>query len=133
MKKLILLTLLAILSWRGSSQTDTVVRLQQPIAKMVIKDLIKGDGLELQLDKKQQELKLILDKMKLKNKKIFSLNSKINNLNLIIDSKQKQFDLQQNLSKDLKKELRVKKRNNLFYKIASIAGILTSLLLVISK
>jgi len=100
---------------------------------MVIKDLIKGDGLELQLDKKQQELKLILDKIKLKNKKIFSLNSKINNLNLIIDSKQKQFDLQQNLSKDLKKELRVKKRNNLFYKIASIAGILTSLLLVISK
>lgn len=133
MKKLTLLILLAILSWRGSSQTDTVVRLQQPIAKMVIKDLIKGDGLELQLDKKQQELELVLDKIKLKNKKITNLNSKIENLNFIIDSKQKQFDLQQNLSEDLKKELRVKKRNNLFYKITSIAGILTSLLLVISK
>lgn len=100
---------------------------------MVIKDLIKGDGLELQLYKKQQELELVLDKMKLKNKKITNLNSKIENLNFIIDSKQKQFDLQQNLSEDLKKELRVKKRNNLFYKITSIAGILTSLLLVISK
>lgn len=133
MKKSILLILLATLSWRGSSQTDTVVRLQQPIAKMVIKDLIKGDGLELQLDNKQQELKLFLDKIKLKNKKISSLNSKIENLNLIIDSKQKQFDLQENLSKDLKKELRVKKRNNLFYKITSIAGILTSFILVISK
>jgi chromosome segregation ATPase len=89
--------------------------------------------LELQLDKKQQELDLLLDKIELKNNKISTLDSKINNLNLIIDSNQKQLNLQQSLSNDLKKELRVKKTSNLFYKITSIAGVLTSFILVISK
>jgi len=87
----------------------------------------------LQLDKKQQELDLLLDKIELKNNKISTLDSKINNLNLIIDSNQKQLNLQQSLSNDLKKELRVKKTSNLFYKITSIAGVLTSFILVISK
>ena len=46
MKKLIPLIVLMMMSLQGFSQNDTkkTIQLKKPIAKLVIKDLITGDG-----------------------------------------------------------------------------------------
>lgn len=112
-------------------QTDTIVAVSIPTAKLIIKDLIKGDGAILQLDETNKVLKLTNEKLVLKDSIIGILNSKVANLDYIINQKDEQFGLERQKSESLLKELKAEKRKSFLYKIGSYVGIVaTGILLV---
>ena len=135
MKKLMLLIPILLVSLCGFSQTDTksdsIVQLKVPIAKLVIKDILSGDGAKAELkevykvlDEKNLQIGLYKQKDSLKDEKI-------TNLNVIIDKKDQQFALEREKSNRLLKELKVQKFKTAVYKAGSgIALIMTVLFLV---
>jgi len=135
MKKLMLLTIILLTTLSGFSQTDTktdsIVPLKVPIAKLVIKDILSGDGAKAELkevykmlDEKNTQIGLYKQKDSLKDEKI-------TNLNVIIDKKDQQFSLEREKSNSLLKELKVQKFKTAVYKAGSgIALIMTVLFLV---
>lgn len=135
MKKSILLISLLLLSWSSFSQKDTkrdsIVPLKVPIAKLVIKDLLQGDGDKIQVTELNKELDLTRDKVKLKDSVITTLNSKLLNLETIILTKDEQFKLQQELSKKLTKELKAEKRKTFLYKVGTGVGAVATILLLV--
>ncbi|MGA1049681.1 MAG: hypothetical protein ACO3UU_16885, partial [Minisyncoccia bacterium] len=114
MRKLILLTSLLFWSLNSFSQqgtaiksVDSIVPLKAPIARLVIKDLLEGDGNKEELEETNKVLNLTKEKVILKDDVIATLNSKVLNLETIIETKQEQFDLQQELSDKLVAELKL--------------------------
>jgi len=101
---------------------DSVVKLEVPIVKLVIKDLITFDGLKLQLVETNELLRLSNDKLVLKDSVITNLNGKVVNLQSIIDKKDEQFGLEKEKSTSLEKELKRQKRNTFLWKLGTIAG-----------
>ena len=104
-------------------QTDTIVPLTIPTAKLIIKDLIKGDGAQIELVELQKVLQLTNEKMLLKDEIIFTLNSKISNLDYIILQKDEQFKLEREKSDSLLKELKAEKRKTFLYKVGTVLGV----------
>lgn len=101
--------------------------LQVPVARMVVKDLIKGDGALQEL----QQTYLIIENQQNQlafYQQIDTLKDfKINNLSQIIIRKDEQFELEREKSKSLQKELKQKNTQNTFLKIGIGASILTIL------
>jgi hypothetical protein len=132
MKKLILLISLILVTSLSFSQTvtnqkpvqtDTIVPLTIPTAKLIIKDLLKGDGAQIELVELQKVLQLTNEKMLLKDEVIFTLNSKISNLDYIILQKDEQFKLERQKSDSLLKELKAEKRKTFLYKVGTVLGV----------
>jgi len=112
MKKLMPLILLMIMSLKGFSQnvTDsTSIQLKKPIAKLVIKDLITGDGIKEELSLSVSKIKLLEQKVVLKDSIIFNLNSQVGNFESIMLTKTDQLALSQELSKRLQLDLKKQK------------------------
>jgi len=140
MKKLILLISLLFWSLNSFSQqgiaiksVDSIVPLKAPIARLVIKDLLEGDGNKEELEETNKVLNLTKEKVILKDDVIVTLNSKILNLETIIKTKQEQFDLQQELSRKLEKELKSEKRKTFLYKVGAGVGAVATVLLLVQK
>ena len=130
MNKLIPLMLLLLVSFKSFSQTDTIVSLKEPIARLVIKDLVKGDGTLIELKQTQELLILEQKKVVLKDSVIGNLTIKIVNLESIISKKDEQFGLERQKSESLLKELKKEKRKTFFYKLGTYAaGVVTILYL----
>ena len=122
---------------KSSSQTviktniDTIVPIKVPIAKLVIKDLIAGDGAKVEImdlnkmiGMKDQQISLFKDKDSLKSKQI-------TNLEFIIVKKDEQFSLERQKSESLLKELKGQRRKTFLYKLGTYVGIVaTSALLL---
>lgn len=114
-----------------SVKQDSIVPLKVPTAKLVIKDILSGDGAKVELkevyklvDEKNNQITLYKQKDSLKDEKIA-------NLNVIIDKKDQQFALEREKSNSLLKELKVQKFKTAVYKAGSgIALIMTVLFLV---
>ena len=130
MKKLMLLTIIMFTTFLSFSQTatktDSIVPLKEPIARLVIKDLIGGDGAKSELkqvyklvDEKNTQIGLFKQKDSLKDEKI-------NNLNFIINNKDQQIGLFKDMTNDLQKELKAQKFKTKFYKFGSILGLGTA-------
>ena len=112
MKKLMPLILLMMVSLKGFSQnvTDsTSIQLKKPIAKLVIKDLITGDGAKEELSLSISKINLLKQKIVLKDSIIFSLNSQVGNFESIMLTKSDQLALSQELSKRLQTDLKKQK------------------------
>jgi hypothetical protein len=130
MKKLILLISLILVTLTSFSQTvtnqtqtDTIVALKIPTAKLIIKDLIKGDGALIELEETKKVLSLTNQKLVLKDEIILTLNSKITNLDYIITQKDEQFKLEREKSESLLKELKSEKRKTFLYKVGTLVGV----------
>ena len=106
----------------NQTQNDTIVPLKVPIAKLVIQDLLKGDGALIELEETKKVLSLTTQKLVLKDEIIFTLNSKITNLDYIISQKDEQFKLEREKSESLLKELKSEKRKTFLYKVGTIVG-----------
>ena len=134
MKKLIMLMFLLLMSLSSFSQTvtptDSIVRLEVPIVKLVIKDLVTFDGTVLELAETKRLLDLSNSKLLLKDEVITTLNGKVQNLETIITKKDEQFKLEREKSEQLLKELKGQRRKTFFYKVGTFigAGALTLLL-----
>jgi len=110
---------------------DTIVPLKVPVAKLVIKDLIAGDGAKVEINDlnkvitlKDQQIVLFKEKDSLKTKQI-------SNLELIIQKQNDQFALERQKSESLLKELKGQRRKTFLYKVGTFVGIVaTSTLLL---
>ena len=100
------------MSSKGFSQNDTVpssIQLKKPIAKLVIKDLITGDGAKEELSITSDKIKLLEQKITLKDSVITNLNSQVVNFNTIMNTKTDQLALSRELSKKLQTDLKKEK------------------------
>ena len=107
--------------------------MKQPIAKLVIKDLISGDGAKLELLSTQELLNLEQKKVVLKDSIIFNLTDKIVNLETIIGKKDQQFNLEREKSEKLLKELKGQRGKTFLYKVGTYVGIGATLILLSGK
>ena len=118
MKKLILLTIIIFLTSKSFTQTvtttktDTVVALKVPVAKLVIKDLIKGDGAQTEVVELNKVIVLKDEQIGLYKQKDTLKDQKIGNLELIISKKDEQFSLEREKSNSLLKELKTEKETS---------------------
>lgn len=110
---------------------DTLVPLKVPVAKLVIKDLIKGDGAIVEVKELNKVISLKDDQINLFKQKDTLKDQKISNLELIISKKDQQFDLERQKSESLLKELKGQRRKTFLYKIGSYVAIITTSLLLV--
>jgi len=137
MKKLILLAIITLVTLKSFSQTvtktnvDTIVALKVPVAKLVIKDLIKGDGAIAEIHELTKIVSLKDEQIGLFKQKDSLKDQKIGNLEVIITKKDEQFSLERMKSESLLKELKGQRTKTFFYKVGSFVGVIaTSLLLL---
>lgn len=127
MKKLALLTIILFTTYSSFSQTvtktDSIVPLKVPTAKLVIKDILSGDGAKAELIEANKVIDLQKGQIGLFIQKDSLKDQKIGNLNTIIEKKDQQISLYDNMAKDLQKELKVQQMKTKFYKAGSILGI----------
>ncbi len=113
------------------TNVDTLVALKVPVAKLVIKDLIKGDGAQTEILELNKVISLKDEQISLFKQKDTLKDQKISNLELIITKKDQQFDLERAKSESLLKELKGQRRKTFLYKIGSFVGVIaTSMLLL---
>jgi len=113
------------------TNVDTVVALKVPVAKLVIKDLMKGDGAVAEVVELNKVVSLKDEQIGLYKQKDSLKEQKIGNLELIITKKDEQFGLERQKSESLFKELKGQRRKTFFYKVGTFAGIImTSLYLL---
>ncbi len=110
---------------------DTLVPLKVPVAKLVIKDLIKGDGAVIEINELNKVIGLKDEQINLFKQKDTLKDQKISNLELIITKKDQQFDLERAKSESLLKELKGQRRKTFLFKVGSFVGVIaTSMLLL---
>jgi len=112
MKKLMMLIFLMMMSWSSFSQTatdSTSIQLEKKIAKLIIKDLLLGDSYKNELKLTDTKIGILGQKLILKDSIIFNLESKSNNFESILLSKQDQLSLSQELSRKLQTDLKKQK------------------------
>ena len=129
MRKLTLLMLLIIVSLKCFSQIDTTkISLQEPIARLIIKDLIEGDGAKKELSLTLEKVLLLDQKIVLKDSIINTHTQQISNYNSIVSQKDSQVMLFQDLSDELQNDLRKQRRKNKITIATSVAVIILMLL-----
>ena len=111
-QKLMPLMILMMMNLKSFSQSvtdSTSIQLKKPIAKLVIKDLITGDGAKNELALTLDKIYLLEQKVVLKDSVINNLKLQVNNFNSILDTKSDQLSLSQELSKKLQTDLKKQK------------------------
>ena len=122
------------MSWNASSQnaTDSLkIQLTKPIARLVIKDLVKFDGLRIEVKSLREVLEETNKKLSTQSILVRNLNSQNSNLEAIVKNLDSKFEVQTRLTEDLQKALKRSKRQSKLYKIGSTVGAAAILLLVI--
>ena len=129
-----MLTLLLLTSLSSFSQTDTTkVRLKVPVAKLVIKDIIKGDGCHLELKETQEKLIKTEEREKEKDVHIVFLEEKDKNNNFMLGKKDEQLKVSEELTNSLHKEIKGQRTKTFLWKVGTYAGIITSTYLILIK
>ena len=94
---------------KAFSQTDTnstTIQLTKPIAQLVVKDLIRLDGLSSELNTTKSLLEETNSKLLTQDKLVRNLNTQVSNYITIIDKKDSQIKTQAELTADLQRELK---------------------------
>jgi predicted naringenin-chalcone synthase len=114
------------------SQTDTTkVQIKTPVAKLVIKDILKGDGCAEELKLTQEKVIKLEARETQKDTIISLLEQKDKNNQYIIATQKSQLELSQELSNKLHKELKGQRTKTFLWKVGTFAGILTTSYLLI--
>lgn len=113
---------MSLKSFSQNATDSTSIQLTKPIAKLVIKDLIKGDGYAVELETIQQLLSSTNDKLTTQTQLVVNLKVQINNYESILATKDNQLVTAQELSNDLEAALRREKRLGKLYKIGTYVG-----------
>ena len=122
------------MSWNASSQnaTDSLkIQLTKPIARLVIKDLVKFDGLRTEVKSLREVLGETNNKLSTQTILIRNLTNQNSNLESIVKSLDDKFEAQTRLTEDLQKALKRSKRQSKLYKIGTTVGASAILLLMI--
>lgn len=115
-------------------QNDTTkIRIKTPVAKLAIKDILKGDGCEVELKLTQEKLFKTEVREKEKDSHIFLLEEKDKNNNFMLGKKDEQLKVSEDLTKSLHKELKVQRTKTFLWKVGTYAGIIASTYLILIK
>ena len=134
-----LLIISVMISWSSFSQTgieedsSKTIQLTNPIAKLVVKDLIKGDAASDEVKAMQKILTVTNDKLLTQSDLVSNLKLQVNTFQRIIDQKDEQFDTQKQLQDDLESALKKANRQKKLYQIGSAVGVAAILLNVLGK
>ena len=129
-----MLTLLLLTSLSSFSQTDTTkVKLKVPVAKLAMKDIIKGDGCEVELKLTQEKLIKTEEREKEKDSHIVLLEEKDKNNNFMLGKKDEQLKVSEELTNRLHKELKGQRTKTFLWKVGTYAGIIASTYFIITK
>ena len=144
MKKLIVLMIFLIVNLNCFSQTNTnnqsqtqvsdttKVKLKPFTARLVIKDIVRGEGCAEELKLTQEKVIKLTEREFQKDTIISLLESKDKNNQYIIGQQGLQIDEFRNMTNDLKKEIKQSKTNTFLYKVGTFLGVLaTSYLLIV--
>jgi len=102
------------------SQTDTTkVRIKVPIAKLAVKDILKGDGCFEELKLTREKIIKLQEREAQKDTIISLYKDKDDNNKLIIHTQELQINQYEKLSDDLHKELRAAKTSSVLWKIST--------------
>ena len=127
-RNLILLVALISVNFKSFSQTDTRVLLTEPVARLVIKDLVTFDGLKLQYDLTLKRLQTLEEKTLTLQEVINNLQLQLDNRSNVIEQKNAQIENYESISEDLKKALKRERATKKLYKIGSAIGVSALLL-----
>ena len=148
MRKLIVLTLLLLTSLSSFSQTDTTkpktnisttqsdttkVRIKTPVAKLAIKDILKGEGCEVELKLTQEKLLKTEEREKEKDSHIFLLEEKDKNNNFMLGKKDEQLKVSEELTNSLHKELKGQRAKTFLWKVGTFTGLAATTFFLINK
>lgn len=119
---------------KPKTESDTTkVRLKVPVAKLAIKDIIKGDGCELELKLTQEKLIKTEEREKEKDTQILLLEEKDKNNNFMLGKKDEQLKVSEELTNKLHKELKGQRTKTFLWKVGTYVGIITSTYLILTK
>jgi hypothetical protein len=122
------------MSLKGFSQIDTTkISIKVPVAKLAIKDILKGDGYEVELKLTQLKLLKTEEREKEKDSHIFFLEEKDKNNNFMLGKKDEQLKVSSELTNSLQKELKSQRNKTFIWKVGTFVGIVTSTYLLIIK
>jgi uncharacterized coiled-coil protein SlyX len=128
------LIILMTMSLQGFSQNvidSTSIQLKKPIAKLVIKDLITGDGAKSELSLVNKKIELLETKIIFKDSVINQLNERVMNFESILNAQSNQINLSKELSDRLQSDL---KKQKVKTKLTTGAGILVAAgILILAK
>lgn len=111
----------------------TKVRMKVPVAKLAIKDIIKGDGCAEELKQTQEKVIKLETREKEKDAHIVLLEEKDKNNNFMLGRKDEQLKVSEELSTKLEKELKGQRTKTFLWKVGTYAGIIASTYLIITK
>ena len=134
MKNFKLLIALVMMTSSVFSQNDTIntkIQLTKPVAKLVVKDLIEGDGYKLELKTLGELLEETNKKLETQTLLVTNLQTQVTNFQSIIDQKDLQLGTSSELSKELEKQLKKEARTKKLYKITTTVGAAAVLLLLV--
>ncbi len=116
-----------------TSSDTTKVRLKVPVAKLAIKDILKGDGCGVELKLTQEKLIKTEEREKEKDSHIVLLEEKDKNNNFMLGKKDEQLKISEELTNSLHKELKGQRTKTFLWKVGTYAGIIASTYLIIIK
>ena len=122
-RNLILLIAITSVSFKSFSQTDTKILLTEPVARLVVKDLVTFDGLLLEYNVSKQRILALENKTVTLQEVINNLQQQLDNRNVLIEQKDSQIAVYSNMTTDLKKALKKEQRTKKLYKIGSTIGL----------
>jgi len=123
MRRLMMLILSLFLSLKSFSQTDTEqINLSNQTAKLVVKDLIRGDGCRQELEQTYMKISKLEERDIQKDSMIVFLKEKVSNQEFIISQKDGQITEFRDLSKKLENELNSQNNKIKWFRRGSIAG-----------
>ena len=115
-------------------QNDTTkIRIKVPVAKLVIKDILKGDGCAEELKETQVKVIKLETREKEKDSHIVFLEEKDKNNNFMLGKKDEQLKVSEDLTKSLHKELKGQRTKTFLWKVGTYAGIIASTYFLIVK
>ena len=119
-------------SQTGTEQDSTkTIQLSNPIAKLVVKDLIQGDARSKELGAMVKLISVTNDKLITQSDLVTNLKFQTSTLNNIILQKDNQLKTASEMSKDLQSALKKANRQKKLYQIGSAIGGGAILLLLI--
>ena len=117
-----------------TTQSDTTkVRIKTPVAKLAIKDILKGDGCQLELKETQVKVIKLETREKEKDSHIVFLEEKDKNNNFMLGKKDEQLKVSEELTNSLHKELKGQRTKTFLWKVGTYAGIIASTYLILTK
>ena len=134
MKKLIVLISFLMLNLNSFSQTDTSkVVLPAKTARLIIKDLIEGDGCQMVMQQTNLKIQKLEEREAQKDTAITILKQKDSTNKYIILQKENQLNLCKELSENLQKEIRGYKTKNFILKVGFFGSTATAAYLLILR